>query len=74
MVLQGLLKNSGAIMNQMKKEQRTQIISALAESSRIRSTACMCEVAPRSVLNLLPQIGAACLEYQDEMLHNEASA
>lgn len=57
-------------MNSLKKEKQTQIISALVEGNSLRATARMCDVAFNTVLKLLPQIGAACLEYQDKALRN----
>ena len=58
------------IMNRLNKEKQTQIISALVEGNSLRATARMCDVAFNTVLKLLPQIGAACLEYQDKALRN----
>jgi IS1 family transposase len=57
-------------MNKLNKSKRTQIISALVEGNSLRATARMCDVAFNTVLKLLPQIGAACLEYQDKALRN----
>jgi IS1 family transposase len=58
------------IMNRLSKEQRTQIITALVEGNSLRATARMCDVAFNTVLKLVPQIGAACAEYQDRVLRN----
>lgn len=60
-------------MNKLNKEKRTQIISALVEGNSLRATARMCDVAFNTVLKLLPQIGAACAEYQDKALRNLSS-
>ena len=60
-------------MNQLSREQRARIVSALVEGNRLRATARMCNVAFNTVLRLLPQIGAACGEYQDKALRNLTS-
>jgi hypothetical protein len=57
-------------MNQLNRAKQAQIISALVEGNSLRATARMCDVAFNTVLKLLPQIGAACLEYQDKALRN----
>src|SRR5271154_3299242 len=57
-------------MNRLNKEKQTQIISALVEGNSLRATARMCDVAFNTVLKLLPQIGAACAEYQDRAIRN----
>jgi IS1 family transposase len=57
-------------MNRLTKEQRTRIITSLVEGNSLRATARMCDVAFNTVLKLLPQIGAACVEYQDKTLVN----
>jgi len=58
------------IMNRLNKEQRTKIIAALVEGNSLRATARMCDVAFNTVLKLLPEIGRACMEYQDKALRN----
>lgn len=58
------------IMNKLSREKQTQIIAALVEGNSLRSTSRLCDVAFNSVLKLLPQIGRACLEYQDKTLRN----
>ncbi|MGA2984939.1 MAG: IS1 family transposase [Terriglobia bacterium] len=55
-------------MNKMSRDKQSRIIHALVEGNSIRATARMCDVAFNSVLNLLPQIGMACAEYQDRVL------
>jgi len=57
-------------MNRLSKKQRTQIIAALCEGNSLRATARLCNVAFNTVLKLLPEIGRACLEYQDKTLRN----
>lgn len=57
-------------MNKLNVEKRTQIITALVEGNSLRATARMCDVAFNTVLKLLPEIGAACAEYQNRVLVN----
>jgi len=55
-------------MNRLNKEQRTKIIAALVEGNSLRATARLCDVAFNTVLKLLPEVGRACMEYQDKAL------
>lgn len=57
-------------MNKLDRQTQIQIVSALVEGNSLRATARMCDVAFNTVLKLLPQIGRACLEYQDKALRN----
>ena len=57
-------------MNRLNKEQRTKIIAALVEGNSLRATARMCDVVFNTVLKLVPQIGAACGEYQNRAFRN----
>ncbi len=57
-------------MNQLTKDARAKIIAAPVEGNSIRATARMCNVAFNTVLKLVPQIGAACAEYQSKTLRN----
>src|SRR5713101_3055032 len=57
-------------MNKLNTTKRTQIISALVEGNSLRATARMCNVAFNTVLKLLPEIGAACEEYQRRVFRN----
>jgi len=57
-------------MNKLNRDKRTQIISSLVEGNSLRATARMCDVAFNTVLKLLPEIGRACLEYQDKAFRN----
>lgn len=57
-------------MNRLGAERRVQILSALVEGNSIRSTCRMTGAAKGTVLTLLADAGAACLEYQDETLRN----
>ena len=58
------------IMNKLNREKRAQIIAALVEGNSLRSTSRLCDVAFNTVLKLLPEIGRACMEYQDRTLRN----
>jgi len=52
-------------MNKLNADKQAQIIAALVEGNSLRATARLCNVAFNTVLKLLPEIGAACAEYQD---------
>ena len=64
------LKYNMIIMNRLDANQRAKIIAALVEGNSLRATARMCDVAFNTVLKLSPQIGQACLEYQDKAFRN----
>jgi IS1 family transposase len=55
-------------MNKLNREKQTQIIASLVEGNSLRATARMCDVVFNTVLKLVPQIGAACADYQDRVL------
>lgn len=57
-------------MNKLNKERRAQIVKALVEGSSIRSTARMTGAAINTVVKLLEDLGAACLDYQDGVMMN----
>jgi len=57
-------------MNRLNTEQRTKIIAALVEGNSLRATSRLCDVAFNTVLKLLPEVGRACVEYQDKVLRN----
>jgi len=57
-------------MNRLSKEERTKIIAALCEGNSLRATARMCGVAFNTVLKLVPEVGAACGEYQNRVFRN----
>lgn len=59
-----------ASMNQLDKQRRIQVISALVEGCSIRSTARMVGVSKDTVMKLGVDAGAACLAYQDEVMKN----
>jgi IS1 family transposase len=58
------------IMNRLTREKQAQIITSLVEGNSMRATSRLCDVAFNTVLNLLPDIGMACAEYQDKTLRN----
>ncbi len=57
-------------MNKLPIERRAQIIAALVEGCSIRSTSRMTGASKNTVIKLLEDVGAACLNYQDEHLRN----
>lgn len=57
-------------MNQLSPEKRSQIVSCLIEGNSLRSTARLTGACFNSVLKFVPQIGAACSAYQDQVFHN----
>lgn len=57
-------------MNTLRKERRVRVVAALVEGNSIRSTVRMTGVAKGTVLKLLADLGAACSEYQRQVLVN----
>jgi IS1 family transposase len=57
-------------MNKLNNTKRAQIVAALVEGNSLRATARMCDVAFNTVLKLLPEIGMACMDYQDRAFRN----
>ena len=57
-------------MNKLTLECRVRVVKALAEGNSIRSTARMTGVAINTVVKLLTELGAACLDYQDITMNN----
>jgi IS1 family transposase len=60
----------GKTMNKLSTEKRAQIIKSLVEGNSLRATARMCDVAFNTVLKFIPEIGKACLDYQDKVFRN----
>ena len=56
-------------MNRLKRERQVQIVNALCEGNSIRSTARMTGTAVNTVVKLLTELGSACLDYHDEVMH-----
>jgi len=59
-----------SLMNRLTSEQRAQVIGCLIEGCSILSTVRMTGVAKKTVMRLLAEVGAFCLEYQDEAFQN----
>ena len=57
-------------MNKLNSERQTQVVKALCEGNSIRSTSRITGVAINTVIKLLTDLGAACLKYQDEAMHD----
>jgi len=57
-------------MNKLSLDRKAQVIKVLCEGNSIRSTARITNTAINTVVTLLKQVGAACLEYQDGNLKN----
>jgi len=57
-------------MNKLSLERQAQVIRVLCEGNSIRSTARITNTAINTVVKLLRDVGAACLEYQDAIMHN----
>lgn len=57
-------------MNPLPVQKQAQIIASLVEGNSLRATARLCDVAFNTVLKLLPEIGRACLDYQDKVFRN----
>ncbi len=57
-------------MNKLSIDRQTQIIKVLCEGNSIRSTARITDTAINTVVKLLKEVGAACLDYQDKAMQN----
>jgi IS1 family transposase len=57
-------------MNKVPAARRAAIVRALIEGNSIRSTCRITGTAKGTVLRLLADVGAACIEYQDKALRN----
>lgn len=57
-------------MNKLSINRQTQIIKVLCEGNSIRSTARITDTAINTVVKLLREVGAACLDYQDKTMNN----
>jgi len=57
-------------MNKLSLDRQAQIIRVLCEGNSIRSTARITNTAINTVVRLLREVGAACLDYQDRVMHN----
>jgi IS1 family transposase len=57
-------------MNKLSLDRQAQIIKVLCEGNSIRSTARITGTAVNTVVKLLREVGAACLDYQNEVMNN----
>jgi IS1 family transposase len=57
-------------VNKLSLERKTQVIKVLCEGNSIRSTARITGTAINTVVKLLKEVGAACLEYQGKTMRN----
>jgi len=57
-------------VNKLNLERKAQVIKVLCEGNSIRSTARITGTAINTVVKLLREVGAACLEYQDKVMHD----
>ena len=57
-------------MNRLAISQRAQVVASLVEGNSIRSTVRMTGVAKNTVVKLLVELGAACVDYQDQTIRN----
>lgn len=57
-------------MNKLSIERKAKIIKVLCEGNSIRSTARINEAAINTVVKLLKDVGATCLDYQDKAMNN----
>jgi IS1 family transposase len=57
-------------MNKLDNNRRAQVISALVEGCSIRSIVRMTGAAKNTVIKLLEDVGAACANYQDEVMRD----
>jgi len=57
-------------MNKLSIDRKAQVIKVLCEGNSIRSTARITDTAINTVVKLLREVGAACLEYQDKVMHD----
>jgi IS1 family transposase len=57
-------------MNKLSLDRQAQIIKVLCEGNSIRSTARITDSSINTVVKLLREVGKACLDYQDKVMHN----
>ncbi|MDD5338083.1 MAG: IS1 family transposase [Dehalococcoidales bacterium] len=57
-------------MNKLSIEKRSKVISALVEGNSINATCRMTGTAKHTILNLLRDVGLACMKYHDIYLNN----
>src|ERR1017187_10339977 len=57
-------------MNTLNMAKKVAVITALVEGCSVRSTSRMTGVAKGTILRLLADVGQACADYQDRVIHN----
>ncbi len=57
-------------MNKLSLDRQAQIIKVLCEGNSIRSTARITNSSINTVVKLLKEVGAACLNYHESVMHN----
>lgn len=57
-------------MNRLDSKTREQVISCLIEGCSIRATVRMTDVAKKTVMRLLVEVGTVCADYQDKVFRN----
>ena len=57
-------------MNKLSIDRRAKVIAALVEGNSIRATCRITDTAKGTVMRLLVDVGAACAEYQNKIMHN----
>ncbi len=57
-------------MNKLSLDRQAQIIKVLCEGNSLRSTARITDSSINTIVKLLKEVGAACLEYQDRVMNN----
>lgn len=60
-------------MNQLTTEKRVAVLAALVEGNSIRATVRMTGVAKNTIVNLLAEVGEACMKYHDEKVRGLTS-
>lgn len=60
----------GTDMNRLNRERQIQVVKALVEGNGINGIVRMTGVAKNTILKLLADLGAACLEYQNDNLRD----
>ena len=57
-------------MNKLTHAERVQAVNCLIEGCSIRATVRMTEIAKKTVMRLLREVGEVCESYQDRVLRN----
>jgi len=57
-------------MNRLSNEKRARVLLSLCEGMSIRATVRMTGAAKNTIVKLLADVGDACLDYQDQAMHD----